>query len=70
MKTSSVNFNTPLPMKSEQRRPLSVPFFCMFQILLGLDEKGRRTAAIAGQSGWPLWHAAKSQAVSRAGAAN
>ncbi|GFW50688.1 hypothetical protein TNCV_2889901 [Trichonephila clavipes] len=61
MKTSSVEFISrspnPLPMKSEHRRFSS-----------GLHGN---TAADSVQSGWPLWHAAKSKTQSsRAGASN
>ncbi|GFV72192.1 hypothetical protein TNCV_4411821 [Trichonephila clavipes] len=54
MKTSSVEFISrspnPLPMKSEHRRFSS-----------GLH--GEMTAADSVRSEWPLWHAAKSNAV-------
>ncbi|GFU87181.1 hypothetical protein TNCV_4265451 [Trichonephila clavipes] len=55
--------DNPSPMKSKYRRP------CLFRLLYVSDsplvsmKKGKkgRTAADKVQSGWPLWHAAKSQ---------
>ncbi|GFX11808.1 phosphatase and actin regulator 2 [Trichonephila clavipes] len=46
-------------------------FFVCFRFSSGLDEKGKkgRTAADSGQSGWPLWHAAKAKQSSCAGSA-
>ncbi|GFV10189.1 hypothetical protein TNCV_3661411 [Trichonephila clavipes] len=50
MKTSSVNFNAPSPVENS-------PLVSMER------KKGIRTAADSVQSGWPLWHAAKSKTV-------
>ncbi|GFX29732.1 hypothetical protein TNCV_2750661 [Trichonephila clavipes] len=75
MKTSSVEFISPSPMKSEQRRfamlrRIFQPWQWKRRFSSDLDEKGKkgRTAADSVQSGWPIV-AAKDKQSSRAGAA-